>query len=65
MNRRTIVLVHGGNGGAGFASAGERLFHPLLGIGAWRARINVARPAGRVEGEAEVRLLQPIFVYRF
>lgn len=31
MNRRTIVLVHGGNGGAGFASAGEKLFHPLLG----------------------------------
>ncbi len=31
MNRTTIVLVQGGNGGAGFASAGEKLFHPVLG----------------------------------
>jgi bifunctional UDP-N-acetylglucosamine pyrophosphorylase/glucosamine-1-phosphate N-acetyltransferase len=31
MNRKTIVLVHGGSGGAGFASAGDKLFHPVLG----------------------------------
>ena len=31
MNRATIVLVHGGSGGAGFASAGEKLFHAVLG----------------------------------
>jgi len=31
MNRAVIVLVHGGNGGAGFASAAEKLFHPVLG----------------------------------
>ncbi|MGZ7065094.1 MAG: hypothetical protein ACXVI6_01925, partial [Candidatus Aminicenantales bacterium] len=31
MNRSTIILVHGGNGGAGFASAGEKLFQPVLG----------------------------------
>ena len=31
MNRATIVLVHGGNGDASFASVGEKLFHPVLG----------------------------------